>query len=104
MDNLYKLTPGWVLAEQCGCHWKTYARRRPRPAMTNPRPTGRMRPSWKVLCGPVEVFAVVEVLYILTTCPDFDDLEFDIFVAGGPQCHFITSVTIAVRIRTFSVH
>jgi len=28
---------------------------------------------------------------------------FEIFDAGGPQCYFITS-TIAVRIRTLSVH
>jgi len=33
----------------------------------------------------------------------FDNLELDIFDAGGPQCHFITSVPIAVRIRTLSV-
>jgi len=31
------------------------------------------------------VFAVVKVSYILTTCPYFDNLEFDSFVAGGPQ-------------------
>jgi len=40
---------------------------------------------------------------MLTTCPYFDNLEFDIFDAGGPQCYFITSVTIAVWIRTLSV-
>jgi len=34
----------------------------------------------------------------------FDNLEFDIFDAGGPQCHFITSFTIAIRIQTLSVH
>jgi len=51
-----------------------------------------------VSCGPVEVFAVAKVAYILTTSPCFDDLEFDIFVAGGPQCHFTTSVAIVVRI------
>jgi len=27
----------------------------------------------------------------------------DTFATGGLQCHFITSATIAVRIRTFSV-
>jgi len=36
--------------------------------------------------------------------PYFDYLEFDIFDARGRQCHFITSVTIAVRIRTLSAH
>jgi len=51
---------------------------------------------------PSLVFAIVSC--ILTTCPCFSNLEFDIFDAGGPQCHFITSVTIAVRIRTFSVY
>jgi len=38
----------------------------------------------------------------LTTCPYFDNLGFDISDAGVPQCHFITSVTITVRIRTLS--
>jgi len=51
-----------------------------------------------VSCSPVKVCGVVKVSYILPTCPYFDNLEFDIFVAGGPQCHFIMSVTIAVRI------
>jgi len=50
------------------------------------------------------VFPEVKVSYILATCPYFDNLEFDIFDAGGPQCHFITSFTMAVRIRTLSVH
>jgi len=35
---------------------------------------------------------------MLTTCPYFDNLEFDIFDAGGPQCYFITSVTDAFSI------
>jgi len=55
-------------------------------------------------CGPVEgfvrpslLFAVVKVSCILTTIPCFDNFEFDIF-DGGSQCHFITSVTIAIRI------
>jgi len=54
------------------------------------------------VCGQVQVFAVVKVFYILTTCPYFDNLEFDIFDAGGYQCHFITSVTIAIRIHMVS--
>jgi len=62
--------------------------------MSNPR----------AACGPVYVFAAVKVAYILTTCACFDNLEFDIFDAGGPQCHFITSVTIAVRILTLSLY
>ena len=66
-----------------------------RTAMSNSRVEGFVRPSL--------VFTVVKVSYILTTCPCFDNFEFDIFDAGGPQCHFITSVTTAVRIRTLSV-
>jgi len=46
----------------------------------------------------------VKVSYTLTTTPYFDILEFDIFNADSPQCHFITSVATAVRIRTLSVH
>jgi len=41
-------------------------------------------------------------IQILTSCPYLDNLEFDIFDAGGLQCHFVTSVTIAVRIRCLS--
>jgi len=37
-------------------------------------------------------------------CPYFNNLDFHVFDAGGPQCHFIASVTIMVRIRTLSVH
>ena len=48
--------------------------------------------------GLVYSFAVVKVSYMRTTSPYFDNLEFDIFDAGGPQCHLITSVTTAVRI------
>jgi len=54
--------------------------------------------------GPILVFAVAKVSCKLTTSPYFDNREFVIFGAGGPQCHFITSVTITVRMRTFSVH
>jgi len=73
------------------------------PAMSN----------WWTACGPVEGFVrpslgflcSKHILYsLLTTCPYFDIFEFHIYDAGGPQCHFITSATIAVRIRTFSVH
>jgi len=39
--------------------------------------------------------------YILTTCPYFDNLEFDIFYAGRLQCHYVTSDTSAVTIRRF---
>jgi len=39
-----------------------------------------------------------------TACAYFDNLELDIFVAGGPQCHFITSVTTAGGIQTLSGH
>jgi len=72
----------------------------PGPAMSNPRPAccpieGFVRPSLGFRCSK-------NILH-----PDnlslFDNLEFDISDAGGPQCHFITSVTIAVWIRTLSV-
>ena len=53
---------------------------------------------------PGLVFAVVKVSCVLTICPCFNNLEFDTFVASDPQCHFITSVTIAVRIRALSVY
>jgi len=53
-------------------------------ATSNPRPAAP--------CGPVEgfvwpslVFAVVIVSCILTSCPCFNNLEFDIFGAGGPR-------------------
>jgi len=39
--------------------------------------------------------------FILTTCPCFDNFEFDIFDVGGPQSHFIMSVTIAVGFEHF---
>ena len=51
---------------------------------------------------PINV-SYVNVSYILTTCPYFDNFGFEIFDAGGPQCDFITSVTIMIRIRTLSV-
>ena len=71
--------------------------------MSNPRAT---------CSGPVEGFvwpnlgcsSRESILHMLTSSPYFDNLEFDIFDAsGGPQCHYITSVTIAVRILTLSV-
>jgi len=65
--------------------------------MSTPRPVkGFVQSSSGVRCS--------EVSYILTTCPYFYNLEFDIFDAGGLQCLFITSVTIAVMIRMLSVH
>jgi len=68
--------------------------------MSNPQPA----------CGPVEVSLRPSLGFRCgksishTTCPYFDNLEFDIFDAGGPHCHFITSFAMAVRIRTLSVH
>jgi len=47
---------------------------------------------------------VATVSYILTTCPHFDNPEFYNFVVGSPQCHIITSDTIAVRFRMLSGH
>jgi len=34
----------------------------------------------KVLCGPVQVFAIVKISYILTTCPYFHNLQFEILM------------------------
>jgi len=69
--------------------------------MSNPQPAcGPV----KVFFGPAYVFTVVKASYILTTCPYFDNLEFDIFDAGCLQCHFITLFIMVVRIRTLSVH
>jgi len=66
---------------------------------------GRLCPTRvKGLVRPMMVFAVVKVSSILSSCSHFDSLEFHIFDAGGPQCHFIASVAIVVGIRTFSVH
>ena len=48
-------------------------------------------------------FTEVKVSCILTTCPYFDYIEFNIFDAGGPQCCFIMPFTAAYRIRKLSV-
>jgi len=61
-------------------------------------------PNLWAACGPVSVFAVVNASYIVKACPYFDNPEFENFDAVGFQCYFITSVTIAMRIRTLSVH
>ena len=50
------------------------------------------------------LYCYMKVSYILIACPYVDNLEFDIFDADGPQCHFIMSSTIAVRIRMLSVY
>jgi len=73
------------------------------PAMSKPR----------AACGPLEAFVQPSLGFrcskgildsLLTTYLYFDNLEFDILDAGGRQCHFITSFTIAVKIRTVPVH
>ena len=53
------------------------------------------------LVQPSSGFRCSKVFYILTTCPYFDNLEFDSFVAGGPQCHIITSVTMQLGFERF---
>jgi len=68
--------------------------------MSNPR----------AACGPVKSFVrpslgfrcIESILH--TDNLSFDNLEFDISNAGGPQCHSVKSVTIAVGIRTLSLH
>jgi len=69
-----------------------------RPAMSNPWPAGRMRPS-RGFCATQLRFS----LYYCQPVLIFYNAEFVIFDAGGAQCHFITSVTIAIRIRTLLV-
>jgi len=44
---------------------------------------GRHVAQSRILRGPVQVFIVVKVSYVLTGCPCFDNLELDIFDAGG---------------------
>jgi len=65
---------------------------------------GHMWPGRRFCAARFSFSSVVKASHILTTCPYFDTLEFDVFDAGGPQCHFITSLTTAVRIRMLSVH
>jgi len=43
---------------------------------------------------PGSNLTVVNVAYLLITCPYFDNLYFDIFHAGGPQWHFYHSVSL----------
>jgi len=38
------------------------------------------------------LFAVVQVAYIMITCPYFDYFKFDMFDEGGAQSHLITFV------------
>jgi len=49
-------------------------------------------------------FRCIKSILHTDTCPCFDNFELDFFDAGGPQCHFITSVTTAVGIRTLLVY
>ena len=81
----------WFHAWVVTVHWSSAT-----AAMSKPRPVGCMVPS----VG----FCYSKSIYILATCPYFDNLEFQDFDAGGPQCHFITSVAITVRIQTLSVY
>ena len=48
--------------------------------------------------------AVVKISYILTTYPYFHNLQFKNFNAGGPECHFITSVTITNTIQNLKLN
>jgi len=54
----------------------------------------------RAACGSVQVYAVAKDSYALTTCPCYDNIELDLFDAGGPYCHFITSITIAICSNT----
>ena len=70
------------------------------PVMSNSRPA----------CGPVEDFVRARLGFrcgkstLHMTCPYFDDLEFDIFDGGGPQCPLSRLLPLQLRIRTLSVH
>jgi len=66
----------------------------------------------RAACDPVEGFARPSLgfrcskrsLYIDNLSFYFNNREFDIFDAVSLQYHFITSVTVSVKIRTLSVH
>jgi len=70
------------------------------PVMSNSQPA----------CGPVEDFVRARLGFrcgkstLHMTCPYFDDLEFDIFDGGGPQCPLSRLLPLQLRIRTLSVH
>ena len=49
-------------------------------------------------------FRFGENILDIDNLPYFDNLVFYNLYAGGPQSHFIAYFTIAVRIRTLSVH
>jgi len=68
--------------------------------MFNPRPA----------CCPIEGFVLPSLGFRCSksilhadNLSLFENFEFGIFDAGGHQCDFITSVTIALWIRTLSV-
>ena len=66
------------------CFWPVTRERLPTRVLEELCPTrGPHAAQTKVLYGPVQVFAVVEVSYILTNCPCVDNLEFDVFDAGS---------------------
>jgi len=46
-------------------------------------------------------FRCRKVSYILTACPYFDNLEFDIFYAVGFQCLFITLLPLQLGFECF---
>jgi len=59
--------------------------------------------------GPIEGFVRASLGFCCSirsldtdVCPYFDNHNFDIFDAGGPQCHFITSVPHAGGFRRWS--
>ena len=45
---------------------------------------------------------MVKVFYV-TTCPYFDNLEFDIFIAGGHQCHLSRLLPLLSGVATSPV-
>jgi len=59
----------------------------PKPPLSNP-----LWSSQRFCMAWFRFFTVVPVTQLLTTCLVFDNPMLDIFDAGGPQCHFITSI------------
>jgi len=53
---------------------------------------------------PTLGFGCSKSILQLTTCPGFDNLEFEIFEAYVPQCLFYTSVLIVVRTDVIKRH
>jgi len=64
---------------------------------------GLMRPSRGFCAAQFRLRCSKIILqYVLTTCPYFDNFEFNIFDAGGPQSHFICLLPLQLDLNAFS--